>query len=360
MRKDVKFGITIGAILVVTLVIYVIVLSRNPAVPQKLGITFPSQNDQTAQNTDSTLPPSDDVAKANPGDSGNSNSEPGANSGGNTGSNPNAGSAPTPTPNDESASMPPGPATRPAPPANAGANASNDWDTALNNGLPPALSAPQHTETPSIDNSSNSLAHAPVNRPAGAPLIDSIPSTQPAPLYASNSPMMDSPTANNPSAAPAMDPAPAHQPVVDPTADPAPAGPRTHRVEPGESLYSIAQTLYGSGKYYKQILAANPNLNPHRLRIGQVLVIPELPESPKPPADSTSAAASPAADNGKTYTVASGDSLESISHKLYGSAAMVGKIYEFNKTLIGDNENVLKVGWVLKLPVDAPAPGDSQ
>jgi nucleoid-associated protein YgaU len=122
--------------------------------------------------------------------------------------------------------------------------------------------------------------------------------------------------------------------------------------------------LYGNGKYYKQILAANPRLDPHRLRIGQVLVIPQLPESPKSSADSTSAStsapASPAADNGKSYTVASGDSLESISRKLYGSAAMVSKIYELNKSLMGNNENVLKIGWVLKLPVEATAPGDSQ
>jgi hypothetical protein len=41
MRKDVKFGLTIGAILVVTLVIYVIVLSRGPSTAQKVAISTP-------------------------------------------------------------------------------------------------------------------------------------------------------------------------------------------------------------------------------------------------------------------------------------------------------------------------------
>jgi nucleoid-associated protein YgaU len=50
------------------------------------------------------------------------------------------------------------------------------------------------------------------------------------------------------------------------------------------------------------------------------------------------------------YTVISGDTLESISRKLYGTAGMIDKLYLANKSLIGEDENMLKIGWVLKLP----------
>src|SRR5271154_5939593 len=54
MRKDVKFGLTIGAILVVTLVVYVIVLSRGASAPQRISLAMPNQSDQTADANDST------------------------------------------------------------------------------------------------------------------------------------------------------------------------------------------------------------------------------------------------------------------------------------------------------------------
>ena len=38
---------------------------------------------------------------------------------------------------------------------------------------------------------------------------------------------------------------------------------------------------------------------------------------------------------------------------------MMDQLYEMNKTLIGPDENVLKVGWILKLP-QAPTNADAQ
>ena len=46
----------------------------------------------------------------------------------------------------------------------------------------------------------------------------------------------------------------------------------------------------------------------------------------------------------------SGDSLHKISMKLYGKIDMVQKIYDLNKSAIGDNPAKLKLGQVLKLP----------
>ncbi|MGA2440409.1 MAG: LysM peptidoglycan-binding domain-containing protein [Tepidisphaeraceae bacterium] len=323
MRKDVKFGLTIGAILVVTLVIYVIVLSRGPAVPQRLGIALPSQSDQA---TDSIAPASDartdsgvhtDVAPANGIDE--------------------QATGPAASDSNPATSPPPDvtPATQPA--------SANDWENALNHGLPPTLSAPEHTVTPSIDSPSANVARAGVSPTASTPLIDPLPTTQPARLLMSNLPIQE----------------PAPTPAVSPSTPPPPAfTPRTHRVASGESPYSISQLVYGSGKYYKKILAANPGIDPRHLKIGQILVIPELSDADKPAPTAGNASAAATVDPGSAYTVVSGDSLQSISRKLYGNSSMSDKLYEMNKSLIGPDENVLKIGWVLKLPKPPTAGGN--
>ncbi|MGD0387422.1 MAG: LysM domain-containing protein [Tepidisphaeraceae bacterium] len=325
MRKDVKFGLTIGAILVVTLVIYVIVLSRGPAVPQRIGIVLPGQSDQTP---DSNAPAPDaraDVAPANGSDE--QDTGPAAND-----FNP----ATLPPAGAQAAA----PATQPA----SGAASANDWENALNHGLPPTLSAPEHTITPSIDSPSANVARAGISPTDSTPLIDPLPTTQPARLLMSNLPIQE--------------PAPAQ--IASPATPTPPAStPRTHRVASGESPYSISQLVYGSGKYYKKILAANPGIDPRRLKIGQILVIPELSDADKPAPAAGNASAAATVDPGSAYTVVSGDSLQSISRKLYGSTAMSEKLYEMNRSLIGPDENVLKIGWVLKLP-KPPTAGANQ
>lgn len=68
-------------------------------------------------------------------------------------------------------------------------------------------------------------------------------------------------------------------------------------------------------------------------------------------ADSTqSAAAQPAAAQGETYTVVSGDSLSKIAKHHYGDAAKWHQIYDANKSTIGSNPDRIEVGQVLKLP----------
>jgi nucleoid-associated protein YgaU len=319
MRKDVKFGLTIGAILVVTLVVYVIVLSRGPSVPPKIGIVMPGPSDQTAPPSDSTPTPTG-LAHSEVADNSNADQPPAA-----TGTDTAA-----PPANDSIA-----PATQPA----AADPPRNDWDSALNHGLPPSLSAsaaPEHTVTPMIDAPPTNAPRpgGGVSRGAGTPMIDSLPTTQPA-MQMAASPRLS---------APAMMPA-----------DPQPAapatGPRTHRVAAGESPYSISLAVYGNSKYYKKIVAANPGLDIRHLKIGQILVIPDLSDSDRNPTARDGAAdASTSVDSSTQYKVTSGDTLESISRKLYGNAGMIDKIYDANKLLIGPDENVLKIGWVLKLP----------
>jgi nucleoid-associated protein YgaU len=55
-------------------------------------------------------------------------------------------------------------------------------------------------------------------------------------------------------------------------------GPRTYTVQSGDTLWKIAQEMYGNGSEYMKIFEANSDLleNPDKIFPGQKLVIPEL------------------------------------------------------------------------------------
>ncbi|MFF5388008.1 LysM peptidoglycan-binding domain-containing protein [Streptomyces sp. NPDC013012] len=50
--------------------------------------------------------------------------------------------------------------------------------------------------------------------------------------------------------------------------------PRTHTVEPGESLWAVAERFYGDGSRHHEIAAASGIEDPDRIDVGQVLTIP--------------------------------------------------------------------------------------
>jgi nucleoid-associated protein YgaU len=300
MRKDVKFGMTIGAILVVTLVVYIIVLYRGGNAPgshsDKVAIVSPTADSDAgthAPDASATAAPTRlDSGPASPGD--------------------NSSSALTPPASADVST----PATQPS----ASAGAPDAWDAALNHGVVKMLAADagaQRTETPTIDHPDAPIRADVVAQDGHAPLVDSPAATQPSMAIAIPAP--------------------------------GPAGQRTHVIHSGENLWSISAEVYGNSKYWKQILAANPGLDPKNLRVGKTLTIPELSDVPKAqPADSSFAAV--VADPNTSYKVVSGDSLERIAIRLYGNAQMKDSLYEANKTLIGPDEDRLKIGWVLKLP----------
>lgn len=58
-------------------------------------------------------------------------------------------------------------------------------------------------------------------------------------------------------------------------------GKRFYVVKAGDrGFWGIAKATYGHGKHYKLIEAANPDLNPRRLKPGQKVWVPEKPEAP--------------------------------------------------------------------------------
>ena len=93
--------------------------------------------------------------------------------------------------------------------------------------------------------------------------------------------------------------------------------------------------------------AANPLPTPAPVAVTQTPAPKPLPAPKAPAAADAKPAAKAAASNAKTYVVEKGDTLFSISRKLYGNNAKVKEILAANPGLDPD---VIKVGQKLNLP----------
>jgi nucleoid-associated protein YgaU len=96
---------------------------------------------------------------------------------------------------------------------------------------------------------------------------------------ASLAPVANSPAAGNAASGPTIAASAKLQrlpPVVGPVARALRVAPRTYAVQPGDTLNSIAEKLYGDGRHEDVLLQANRNLLPNGqdLRPGMVLVVP--------------------------------------------------------------------------------------
>ena len=109
---------------------------------------------------------------------------------------------------------------------------------------------------------------------------------------------------------------------------------RTHVVQPGETLFSIARRY---GLTVEQLAFANGITNPSLIYAGQVLIIPGGESSAAPP-------------GGQTYTVVRGDTLFSIARR-FGTT--VDELVRLNNL---GNANVLYVGQVLRISAGEEVP----
>ena len=135
---------------------------------------------------------------------------------------------------------------------------------------------------------------------------------------------------------------------TDATTDAAPAPiKRTHTLASGDNYSTLSLKYYGTAKHFDYIRRANPQLDPTRLQIGDIVNIPAAPAAT--PAD-TNAPSLPLPAGTVTYTVESGDTLSRIAEKKLGRAQLWERLYELNRDIIGSNPKALKVGMVLRLP----------
>jgi len=139
---------------------------------------------------------------------------------------------------------------------------------------------------------------------------------------------------------------PAREPVVG-RAPPAPT--HAYSVRSGDTLSEIAQRELGSARRWPEIVAANPGLDPAKLRAGRPIQIPGA-SAPAAAARSDSVPAKPATgapDKGRTWTVAKGENLWKIAERALGDGKRWKEIAALNPRA---NPDRLVLGQVLRLP----------
>ncbi len=128
--------------------------------------------------------------------------------------------------------------------------------------------------------------------------------------------------------------------------DPADGQGRIHTVAPGDSLWSIAEDVYGDGGQWVEIAQANRDLvtgTGDLIRPGLRLRIPPPASEPLPP---------PEEEAGRVVTVQPGDSLWSIAEDRLGDGARWPEISGADPALIADPGSI-QPGWTVLLPDEA-------
>ena len=144
-------------------------------------------------------------------------------------------------------------------------------------------------------------------------------------------------------------PVPVHPPVTTMTnAAATPTEPKgasaatEYLVVKGDNFYTIAKKFPGVS--VSDIKAANPDVDPTKMKVGQKLVIPAPKETPAKAGET----AKVAEDSGNTYTVVAGDNLTVIAKKFKITVAELKKA----NNMTSDRINV---GQKLKIPAASTA-----
>jgi LysM repeat protein len=134
-------------------------------------------------------------------------------------------------------------------------------------------------------------------------------------------------------------------------------GTAAYTVRQGDSFMKIAKAVLGQGTKWKEIAKLNPGVDSAHLKTGMKIVVPaKTAETVQIPVrDSGTTPVRETTAGQRSYTVAAGDSLGTISTKMYGTCKKVALIASANKGL---NPKSLKVGTKLVIPAD-PSAGSS-
>lgn len=202
----------------------------------------------------------------------------------------------------------------------------------------------------------------PVSEQQGLPAFpeDVVTSAPPSTVESSNAMAWQAPGVPADTNPPAGGPVSAPQ-AQAPVLPVVPAGPMVEQgatpgteyvVAPGDTFYSIGRK-FGVG--YKAIEAANPGVDPRRLRVGQKLVIPAAGSGTGGAASGASPSVAAPSQAETTYTVQSGDTLTKIARRF----GVTVRALRAANNLSTDR---IKVGQKLKIPAkggSAPAPVES-
>lgn len=155
---------------------------------------------------------------------------------------------------------------------------------------------------------------------------------------------------------------PSEQPAREEVIGQVPAGgSRAYRVQPGDTLSEIAQRELGSARRWKDLVAANPGLDPAKLQVGKSIRIPgeKANAAGASPVEASALAARPSAGKpavgkaaeastpSRTWKVKTGESLWKIAEQSLGDGKRWREIAALNPKL---NPDRLVLGQVLVLP----------
>ena len=277
-----------------------------------------------------------------------------------------AGSWPSPLPAESKPAVPAASTTVSAPaPQPAASNAVPGFSPAADP-MKPLPNALPGFEPVRADGAPAKAAPADAITP-GSPAPNATPNTTltPATPVVTQGTASSTGSAGTTSARPAPAAAPAGLPPLPAPAKPAPAtaAPKTttavpasksapadtYTVKEGDSIASIWRSISGSERGWEKLLAANPGVDPSRLKIGQVLKVPDHKAAASTETKETAPAAAKPAASG-TYTVQSGDTLSRIAAKTLGDSKRWKEIYEANRDALGNDPGALEVGQSLKIP----------
>jgi nucleoid-associated protein YgaU len=155
---------------------------------------------------------------------------------------------------------------------------------------------------------------------------------------------------------------PPSEPVETPVIGRAPkSATHAYTVQTGDTLSAIAQRELGSAKRWQEILAANPGLDPAKLRVGKSLQIPGGPaNSGTTPSAALASYKKPEAqsnakgtNSGQTWKVGKGENLWRIAERALGDGKRWQEIAALNPRV---NPDKLVLGQVLVLPGGSKAP----
>jgi nucleoid-associated protein YgaU len=195
--------------------------------------------------------------------------------------------------------------------------------------------------------------------------------TEGAPIVTGNTPnVVDVPAGGagtlggtpNPFAPTTANPNPA-QPIATPMVAPAAStGTTSYTIQSGDSLALIAKRQLGSESRWNEIQAANPGLDPKRLKLGATIQLPAgaapvqqqkttvakaaAPKAKTAPAPKTEVASA----RSRTYTIKKGDLLRSIARTQLGDENRWKEIQSLNPSV---DPSKLVVGATIKLPASA-------
>ena len=127
--------------------------------------------------------------------------------------------------------------------------------------------------------------------------------------------------------------------VVPPTFD-------LYTVAPGDTASTISQKKYGTPKYWRQVLKANPLVDFMKLKAGRQIKVPVDPANIQGIPEKAQTDESPTLD----YIVNEGDTLSSIATNLYGKSALWQLIRDANPGVINREGTNIRPGMTIKVP----------